>query len=225
MRILLVEDDRDLGRLITDELHRQGYDVQWTQNIQETNQILKQQDFHLAIIDLNLPDGKGFELVKPVQCQVIIMSALSDPQNRLLGVELGAIDFIPKPFLLQELFLKIARALGDQLEKRRIWKLQDVVLDLNKRQIISGKDTHLLNKRDYRLLDILSSSYPQVVSRNEIIDYVYGKDQNPSQRSVDNAVVGIRQMLCDDGQHWIRSVRGEGYQWLVPINNAASGER
>lgn len=222
MKILLVEDDRDLGRLIQDELHRQGYDVHWTQNIEQTNQTLKSQDFNLAIIDLNLPDGKGFELVKPVQCQVIIMSALSDPQNRLRGVELGAIDFIPKPFLLQELFLKIQRALGEQLEKRRVWKLDEVAVDLNKRQIINGKETHLLNKRDYRLLEILSSRHPQVVSRNEIIDFVYGKDQNPSHRSVDNAVVGIRQMLSDDGQHWIRSVRGEGYQWLVPIYNERS---
>ncbi|MEM7647127.1 MAG: response regulator transcription factor, partial [Pseudomonadota bacterium] len=161
---------------------------------------------------------KGFELVRPVQCPVIIMSAMSDPENRLKGAELGAIDFIPKPFLLQELFLKIDRALGEKLDETRIWKIGPVSCDLKSREITNGTETHLLNKRDFRLLDILSSRAPQVVSRNEIMDYVYGKDQNPSLRTIDNAVVGIRQMLGDDQHQWIRSVRGEGYQWMVKGN-------
>jgi DNA-binding response OmpR family regulator len=214
MKILLVEDDRDLGRLILEELEKRRYQVQWSQNLQETNTELQKTEFDLAIIDLNLPDGKGFELVRPVQCPVIIMSALSDPDNRLKGAELGAIDFIPKPFLLQELFLKIDRALGAKLEQAKEWRVDGVVLDLNKRQIQNGADVHLLNKRDFRLLDILTTRAPQVVSRDDIMDYVYGKEQTPSQRTVDNAVVGIRQMLGDTEHQWIRSVRGEGYQWV-----------
>ena len=215
MKILLVEDDRDLGRLIEEELKRRDFEVEWAMDLKETNDKLRDMEFDLAIIDLNLPDGKGFDLVKPVQCPVIIMSALSGPENRLRGAELGATDFIPKPFLLEELFLKIDRTLGEQLEKARVWNENDVVLDLNKRQILNGKETHLLNKRDYRLLDILTSRAPEVVSRDQIMDYVYGKDQNPSQRTIDNAVVGIRQMLSDNDHKWIRSVRGEGYQWIL----------
>ncbi len=214
MKILLVEDDRDLGRLITGELEKRSYEVHWSKDLHDTNKLLQDTEFELAIIDLNLPDGTGFELVRPVQCPVIIMSALSDPENRLKGAELGAIDFIPKPFLLQELFLKIDRALGEQLEKSKVWSLGEVTLDLNKRQIQNGKETHLLNKRDFRLLDILSSRAPEVVSRDDIMDYVYGKEQTPSHRTVDNAVVGVRQMLGDSGHDWIRSVRGEGYQWV-----------
>ncbi len=214
MKILLVEDDRDLGRLITSELETRQYKVEWSQDLAQTNTLLKKTEFDLAIIDLNLPDGKGFELVRPVQCPVIIMSALSDPENRLKGAELGAIDFIPKPFLLQELFLKIDRALGEKLGQSRVWSSNAVTLDLNKRQIKNGEEIHLLNKRDFRLLDILTNRAPEVVSRDEIMDYVYGKEQTPSQRTVDNAVVGIRQMLSDNDHSWIRSVRGEGYQWV-----------
>lgn len=215
MKILLVEDDRDLGRLIDEELRQKTYQVSWGQSLQESNLLLQKNEYDLAIIDLNLPDGKGFELIKSLHCPVVIMSALSDPKNRLKAVELGAVDFIPKPFLLQELFLKIERALGELLEKKRVWQVGEVILNLNKRKIVNGERTHLLNKRDFRLLDILSSQYPQVVSRDQIIDYVYGKDQNPSHRSVDNAVVGVRQMLSDDQHKWIRSVRGEGYQWML----------
>ena len=215
MKILLVEDDRDLGRLITEELTQKAYQVTWSQKLEETKNLIDEHEYELAIVDLNLPDGKGFDVIRPLRCPGIIMSALSDPQNRLKGVELGAIDFIPKPFLLQELFLKIERVLGEQLEKKRVWTIEGTTLDLNKREIVSGEQTHLLNKRDYRLLDILTGQYPQVVTRDQIIDYVYGKDQNPSHRSVDNAVVGVRQMLKDDQHKWIRSVRGEGYQWML----------
>lgn len=215
MKILLVEDDRDLGRLIVEELKQRSYQVRWSQNLQESNDLMSNEEFDLAIIDLNLPDGQGFELIQPLQCPVIIMSALSDPQNRLKGVELGAIDFIPKPFLLQELFIKIDRALGEHLEKKRVFRLGDVTLDLNKRQIVNQTEVHLLNKRDFRLLDILTNQFPQVVTRDQIMDHVYGKDQTLSPRSIDNAVVGVRQMLSDDKNQWIRSVRGEGYQWML----------
>ncbi len=215
MTILLVEDDKDLGRLIEEELKNRLYTVFWYKTLKEAFDQLYQKSFNLAIIDLNLPDGKGFELLKPLLCPVIIMSALSDPPNRLLGAELGAVDFIPKPFLLQELFIKIDRILGSDGERKKKFSKNNVTLDLNKRQITTDKETHLLNKRDFRLLEILCSQYPQVVSRNQIIDYVYGQDQNPSQRTIDNAVVVIRQMLCDDQHEWIRSVRGEGYQWMI----------
>lgn len=143
------------------------------------------------------------------------MSALSGPENRLLGAKLGAMDFIPKPFLLQELFLKIERALGAQIEDPRVWSVGEVTLNLKNRQIQNGAETHLLNKRDFRLLDILTKKAPEVVSRDQIMDHVYGKDHAPSHRTVDNAVVSVRQMLSDDGHVWIRSIRGEGYQWIL----------
>jgi DNA-binding response OmpR family regulator len=215
MKILLVEDDRDLGRIIKEELEQKKYFVSWVQDISESRLQIQNFEYNLAIIDLNLPDGTGFDLIPFLGCPVIIMSALSDPQNRLMGARIGAYDFIPKPFLLQELFLKIERILGEELEKNKIWQQNDVILDLNKREIRTTSEIHLLNKRDFRLLDILSSHFPQVVSRDQMMDYVYGKDQNPSQRSIDNAVVGIRQMLKDEKHEWIRSVRGEGYQWML----------
>ena len=72
-----------------------------------------------------------------------------------------------------------------------------------------------LNKRDFRTLDILINRYPRVVSRDEVIDYVYGKNQSSSHRSVDNTVLGLRHRLGDQDHQWIQSVRGEGYQWIV----------
>ena len=215
MTVLLLEDDKDLGQMIRDEIEKKSYRVIWCQNLSEARKQMEKESFDLAILDLYLPDGKGFELVSYFQCPVIMMSALGDPENRLKGAELGVVDFIPKPFLIKELFIKIERTLGEKVQNHRIWKCGNVTLDLNQRQIISESETHLLNKRDFRLLEILTQKHPGVVTRDEIIDYVYGKDQNPSHRTIDNAVVGLRQMLKDDGHQWIGSVRGEGYQWRL----------
>ena len=211
--LLLVEDDKDLGRLINEEL-RQEFDVSWAQSLSEASNLYKERAVDMAIVDLFLPDGKGFELIKEVGCPVIMMSALSDPENRLEGVELGAVDFMPKPFLIKELLIKIHRVLKD-LKKSDVWNLDQVVLDMEKRHVSSEGEMTFLNRRDFRLLEVLISKAPHVVTRDEIIDYVYGKDQNPSHRTVDNAIVGLRQLLKDEQHSFIRSVRGEGYQWSV----------
>ena len=216
MTILLLEDDFELGRLIETELKGRNYDVDWCQTLSDAQKALAEKSYPLSIVDLNLPDGHGFDLLSSKKSEAyIIMSALSDPENRLKGVELGAVDFIPKPFLMQELFLKIERTLGSIGAKSPKWTIGDVSLDLGARQIQNGETTHLLNKRDFRLLDVLTSHAPEVVSRDKIIDHVYGENNNPSHRTIDNAVVGLRQMLSDTDHAWIRSVRGEGYQWVA----------
>src|SRR5690606_2704610 len=128
--------------------------------LSEAKKQIEQNSVDLAILDLYLPDGKGFELISSFQCPVIMMSALGDPENRLKGAELGVVDFIPKPFLIKELFIKIERTLGEKVQNHRIWKHGNVTLDLNQRQIISDSETHLLNKRDFRLLEILTQKHP-----------------------------------------------------------------
>lgn len=213
MRLLLVEDDKELGQLIRDELLQQGYSIHWSERISDARLQLEKAAFDVAVLDLYLPDGKGFDLVSAISSPVIMMSALGSPENRLKGAELGVVEFIPKPFLLKELLIKIERVLGQKVENNKVWQFNNVTLDLGKRRIVAGGDTHLLNKRDFRLLEILTLKYPEVVSRDVIIDHVYGKQANPSHRTIDNSVVRLRQMLNDENHEWIRSVRGEGYQW------------
>ncbi|MCB0379224.1 MAG: response regulator transcription factor [Bdellovibrionales bacterium] len=212
IKILLLEDDHELGSLIKEELEGRGYEMQWARDLQQISTLNRSVD--LAILDLFLPDGKGFEVVPDLSCPIIMMSALSDAQNRLRGAELGVVDFIPKPFLIDELVIKLERILNSKIQKSRLWIGGAVELDLNKKTITVDGEVQWLNKRDARLLEILTQRYPSVVSRDEIIDFVYGKEQNPSHRTVDNAVVGIRQMLRDEDNQWIRSVRGQGYQWM-----------
>ena len=209
-RLLLLEDDLGLGSLIEKELTKAGYTTSWAKTLAEARKIYAEAGCDLAVVDIMLPDGKGFEFVKESSCPIIVMSAMSDPENRLEGIELGALDFIPKPFLMKELLIKIQRALQ---EKHEVFTLGDVELDMVKRQVRTAEGSLFLNRRDYKILEILIARSPQVVTRDGIIDAVYGPDQNPSHRSIDNAIVGLRQLLQDKDYEIIRSVRGEGYQW------------
>lgn len=208
--LLLVEDDEDLGSLIRAELVRLGFSVQWAKSLAESHRIIKSVDLDLAIVDLQLPDGQGWDLVGEMSVPVLMMSAQGGAENRLLGMEKGVIDFIPKPFLIRELMIKIQRALPEDPE---IWAWGDIVLDMKKRTVTKGAETYFLNKRDYGILKVLIEKAPDVVSRDEILDHVYGAEQYPSHRAIDNAIVGLRQRLDDKDHVVIRSVRGEGYQW------------
>jgi len=106
--LLLVEDDKDLGELIKQELVRLGFEVTWAQSLGEAKSFAKKK-IDLAVVDLQLPDGQGWDLVEVLSIPILMMSAQGSPENRLLGIEKGVIDFIPKPFLIRELVLKIQR--------------------------------------------------------------------------------------------------------------------
>jgi len=207
--LFLVEDDQELGSLISGELQRLGYKVLWSQSLEEAGEV-KETSLDLAIVDLQLPDGEGWSLVNKLQCPVIMMSAQGSPENRLKGIEKGVVDFIPKPFLIRELLIKIQRALPEDGGQ---WILGDIILDMKKRTVSKKDATHFLNKRDFGILRVLIEKAPNVVSRDEILDCVYGEDAYPSHRAIDNAIVGLRQRLEDIDHSVIRSVRGEGYQW------------
>jgi len=209
-RLLLLEDDLGLGALIEGELVKAAYETLWVKTLAEARATYAEKGCDLAIVDILLPDGKGFEFVRESSCPIIMMSALNDPENRLEGIELGALDFIPKPFLIKELLIKIKRVLQ---QKAEVISLGGVELDMVKRQVRSPEGSLFLNRRDFKILEVLMAQAPRVVSRDGIIDAVYGPDQNPSHRSIDNAIVGLRQLLQDKDHEIIRSVRGEGYQW------------
>lgn len=209
--LLLVEDDLQLGKTLSSQLTDQGYKVHWCQTV-ESYSGLENQGFDLAIVDLNLPDGSGFDVIAKLNIPVIIMTAQNSPENRLQGLELGVYDFIPKPFLFKELHLKLSRLLSERQQTIDLeGRLQ---IDLKSRTIEDqeGKTT-FLNEREYQILKLLIEKSPQVVSRDEILNFLK-EDDSASHRSIDNVIVRLRQVLEDENHKYIHSVRGVGYQWL-----------
>jgi DNA-binding response OmpR family regulator len=170
-----------------------------------------------VILDIGLPDGSGFELARHIKSNatlpVMFMTALSTAEHRLEGFEIGAEEFIPKPFHLRELLLRVQHVLENHPVLHKV-TCHGRTVDLDNRAIVQPDGTREHPAaRDFELLQLLITSSPRVISRNQILDVLWGEDKFLNQRTIDNMVVRLRQTLGDTESTCIRSVRGVGYQW------------
>jgi DNA-binding response OmpR family regulator len=216
-RLLLVEDDRSLGATLHERLLREQYDVAWVETKQRALKKLDEGLWDLVILDIGLPDGSGFELARHIKqstsVPIMFMTALSTAEHRLEGFEIGAEEFVPKPFHLKELLLRVKHVL-DRYPVRHEISCNGRVIELESRVIVQpdGRREHPA-ARDFDLLQLLITGSPGVISRNQILDVLWGEDKFLNQRTIDNMIVRLRQSLGDTNSSFIRSVRGVGYQW------------
>lgn len=217
--IFLVEDDLSLGTTLSDRL-KKDFEVIWGRNFMESERIIQaEQHFDLAILDLGLPDGSGFDLARRIQSKYknnqklfIFLTAQADAESRLQGFEIGAQEFVPKPFHLKELLIRVNHVLETH-QTLQVIALQNCQIDLDAMTIKdnTGKIEYP-PLTDMKVLKFLIDRAPRTVSRDEIIDSVWGQDKMPSHRSIDNVIVRLRQLLKNEDV--IRSVRGIGYSWV-----------
>lgn len=233
--LLLLEDDLSLGAILKEGLEAQGFGVTWAKDCKSAESLLgsqKDSPFDLAILDVSLPDGSGFEFAGKMKASspspFIFMTALNSAENRLAGFDLGAEEFIPKPFHFRELLIRIEHVLkthsGSSAKPRSKLQIPAGTLDLDKMCVeqASGQ-TSFIALRDFRVLKLLIEQSPRPVSRDEILDLIWGEDQYPTQRTVDNCMVRLRQLLQDTDGSLIRSVRGMGYQWILSSEENQAG--
>lgn len=215
--ILLVEDDPSLGRTLAERLEKERMTVEWVQTIGDAKARVQSGAWDLAILDVKLPDGSGFELARTIRTKtaipIMFMTALNSAENRLEGFEIGADEYLPKPFHLKEFMIRVRHVLG-RPRATRVLRANGFVIDLDAMSVEApdGRRT-FLQVRDHRVLQRLIDAAPRVVDRSTILDQVWGEDQFPTARAVDNAIVRLRQVLGDEDGTLIRSVRGVGYQW------------
>lgn len=218
-RVLLVEDDRSLGRTLAERLERASLEVEWVVTLASARAAAEQGPWDLAIVDVMLPDGSGFDLVPDLRRRsripIMFMTALNSAESRLTGFELGADEYLPKPFHLKEFLLRVHHVLTTQPPRRPL-QAGTAVIDWDAMAIDhpSGERT-FLPVRDYQVFRMIVEAAPRAVSRSEILDRVWGETEFPTQRTVDNAIVRLRQALGDDEGLLIRTVRGVGYQWAA----------
>ncbi len=225
-KLLLLEDDETLGATLEERLQREGYGVTWATTQSAAEQAFEKQNFDLIILDVSLPDGTGFDFARKVRAKkstpFLFVTAMNTAEYRLEGYELGAEEFIPKPFHLKELLIRIKHVLETHPPQSQEIQAGDRRIDLASQAVIrSNGDREFIATRDFDLLKFLIATAPRVVSRDEILNEVWGEDKFPTTRTIDNAIVRIRQVLGDEGAKHIRSVRGVGYQWLA---NLSQGE-
>lgn len=221
-KILIVEDDRTLGDVLQEELSKE-YSVHWSRSKKEALREIDEEKFDLVILDIGLPDGNGFEIAESFsgafKPQFLFLTAQNEPETRLRGFEAGAKDFIPKPFHLKEVLLRVKQALSAPVPHPEI-KLPHCTLHLHSFSLHwpNGKIEYPPIK-DMMILKLLIERSPAAVSRDEIINSVWGEEKDMSHRTIDNAVVRLRQLLGDKNEELIKSVRGIGYQWTYTRNS------
>jgi DNA-binding response OmpR family regulator len=212
-RILLVEDDPTLGVTLKERLSSEGYSVRWAASAAEARAAFQaEQAWDLVVFDVGLPDGSGFELAKEWKSNIpfLFVTALSDAGHRLMGFELGAEEYIPKPFHLKELLIRVRHVLENH-PRRRLLRVRGAEIDLDAFSVRTndGKVVRPAAK-DFQVLTLLIEKSPRALTRDEILDAVWSADHLGNQRTVDNAIVRLRGLFPGNP---IRSVRGVGYQW------------
>ncbi len=214
-----MEDDPTLGVTLKERLSSEGYQVQWASTAAAARSAFQERsDWDLVLFDVGLPDGSGFELAAEWKTRIpfLFVTALSDAEHRLEGFELGAEEFIPKPFHLKELLIRVKHVLENHSVKRTL-SLEGTEIDFAAMTVrdFKGETVHPAAK-DFQLLSFLIERAPRVLSRDEILDAVWGKDHLGNARTVDNAIVRLRGLFKNSP---IRSVRGVGYQWTPGEQN------
>ncbi len=216
-RVLIVEDDRSLGRTLQERLAREGHDVAWAASIGEARVQLDRQAWDLVIVDVKLGDGSGFglarEMRKRLDVPIMFMTALNTAESRLEGFEIGAEEYLPKPFHLKEFTLRVRHVLASRQAAPRQVACDGTVIDFDALTVSAAGRTLHLQVRDARVLRLLVERAPNVVSRSELLDRAWGEDRFPTPRAVDNAIVRLRAALGERAGARIRSIRGTGYQW------------
>lgn len=215
-KILIVEDDETLGRTLKERLAN-DYQVEWASSLKEVqNQLSK--TFDLLILDVGLPDGSGFDVAKLIKnTPIVFLTAQADAESRLQGYELGAMEYIPKPFHLKELLMRVQHVLAEHVSEKLV-ELKKCVVNLSSFSVTKKNGTiEYPPITEMKVLKFLIENSPKPLSRDEIIDAVWGVDKNPSHRSIDNVIVRLRDILGEEDGKNIRSVRGHGYQWIIEL--------
>lgn len=216
-KLLVVEDDRNLGETLQERLSKEGYHAHLCRTLKEAQGELSSKSFDLVLLDLTLPDGSGFDLAEKMRLNntapIVFMTAHSDSENRLRGYELGAYEFIPKPFHLRELLLRIKHVFDNHGIEDILRVGPDCVVDIRAMCIVRRGQKQDIAARDFQILKTLIELSPKVVSRDEILNLIWGEDHFPTPRTVDNSIVRLRSALGDEDGQFIKSIRGMGYQW------------
>jgi two-component system, OmpR family, response regulator len=227
--ILIVDDDRELRDLLVQYLEKNEFNVTAAKNGREMRQALAAKRIDLIVLDLMLPHEDGLKLCRdlrttePNSPPILMLTARGDEADRILGLEMGADDYLSKPFASRELLARIkailrrARALPANLvlsEAARGLAFGDWVLDTMQRHLIDAAGTMVaLSGAEYRLLRVFLD-YPQrVLNRDQLLNLTQGRDTEPFDRSIDLLVSRLRQRLKDDAREprYIKTVRNEGY--------------
>lgn len=221
--VLLVEDETNLGITLRDYLRTKKFEVEWAATAKEARLKFLEMKPAIVILDIGLPDGNGIDLAKEFraiskECVLLFCTALNDPSLRVEGLELGAEDYITKPFELKELTLRLDRILNSRkttLHNPDEYRFGDLIFWPKRFEI---QDAHglisNLSQKECAILELLIDFKDEVISRDQMIENIWGENSFPTNRTIDNYIVKLRKWADSDSQGNLKiiSVRGIGYK-------------
>ncbi|OQB02094.1 MAG: Transcriptional regulatory protein TcrA [Chloroflexi bacterium ADurb.Bin222] len=223
MRILIIEDERDLANALARGLRQEGYAVDIATNGMEGLELGEIYEYDLVVLDLNLPKLDGLEVCQRFRSNkpellILILTARSRLEDRVMGLDQGADDYLIKPFHFEELAARIRALLRRDLRVREpILEVGDLRLDPAHRIAWQKKQPLSLTKKEFAILEYLMRHAGEVVSQEELIEHVWNEDVNLFTASVRVHVHSLRRKLGDnpDSPHYIETITGSGYRLIA----------
>ncbi len=224
-KILIVEDEEDLLQGLAINFSNEGYQVLKATRGDEGLKLAIEENPHLIILDVMLPEMSGFDVCrelrqKGIEVPIIMLTAKSEEIDRVVGLEIGADDYVTKPFSLRELLARIRVQLRRQpphaAEPMPRYGFGDIEIDFEKFQTTRKGEPLELTAKEYDILRLLIQCRGEVVTRDRLLDEVWGYEAYPSTRTVDNHILKLRKKLEDDpaNPRYILSIYGQGYEFI-----------
>ena len=226
-RILIIEDDRAILRGLKDNLEYESYEVLTAEDGEQGYCLIREKQPDLIILDLMLPKMNGYELCRKVRGEgvttpILMLTARGEEVDRVRGLDLGADDYVTKPFSVPELLARI-RAILRRVQRSKVGDLPNELrfgaVSIDFKRFEARKAGKILNmsRKEFGLLRLLAARVGEVVTRDEVLDEVWGYDHYPTTRTVDNHIASLRSKLEDDPSNpcHLITVHGVGYRLVI----------
>ena len=219
MKILLIEDDQRLADFLVRGLQSEGYNTEAIMTINEAMPMIRATEPDLVILDRLLEDGDGLKVCRDIRsmglpCKILMLSALSEVDDRVLGLRTGADDYLGKPFHFEELLARIDALVNREHRKPvdPVLTIENLSLNLAKQQVERGSKLIELTAKELRILEMLMRNQGRVLSRERILSHVWGVLEDPMTNIVDVYMARLRRKIDDDFEvKLIKTRRGLGY--------------
>jgi len=222
-KILIIEDEPDIRKTLEYNISREGYKVVCASSLSNGKEQINSSDFSLILLDLMLPDGSGLDLCREIKSDkdksstpIIILTAKDDEVDKVVGFELGADDYVTKPFSVRELILRIKAVLKRGTEKKETLEVQrqfgELTMDIDSHEVFVNNEQIILTALEFRLLRQLVDRRGRVQSRDQLLSDVWGYSAEVTTRTVDTHIKRLREKLGTMGKY-VQTIRGVGYKF------------
>jgi len=222
-KILIIEDEPDISKALEYNLKKEGYDTYTSLNLKDCLAAVYENKISLILLDLMLPDGSGLDLCKKLKSNpeydfipIIILTAKDDEVDKVVGFELGADDYVTKPFSIRELILRIKAVLKRKIDKKDLVEVErqfgDLRMDIDSHEVFVNNEEVFLTALEFKLLKQLVDRRGRVQSRDQLLADVWGYSSDVTTRTVDTHIKRLREKLGVIGKY-VQTIRGVGYKF------------